>query len=61
LIHALAPGEEVLITENGQPVAKLVGEQRPVRRGPQPGLCKGMLTIVAEDDEHLRDFEEYMR
>ena len=27
LIHQLAPGEEVIITENQQPVAKLVGEQ----------------------------------
>jgi hypothetical protein len=25
------------------------------------GSCKGMLTIVSEDDEHLKDFEEYMK
>jgi hypothetical protein len=24
------------------------------------GRCQGMLTAVAEDDEHLRDFVEYM-
>jgi antitoxin (DNA-binding transcriptional repressor) of toxin-antitoxin stability system len=24
------------------------------------GSCKGMLTVVAEDNEHLRDFGEYM-
>ena len=24
------------------------------------GSCKGMLTIVSEDDEHLKDFAEYM-
>jgi len=25
------------------------------------GSCKGMLTIVSEDDEHLKDFEGYMK
>jgi hypothetical protein len=24
------------------------------------GSCQGMLTTVSEDDEHLKDFEEYM-
>jgi antitoxin (DNA-binding transcriptional repressor) of toxin-antitoxin stability system len=60
LIHKLAPGEEVVITENNQTVAKLVGEKPVVRQRPQPGLCKGMITIVADDDEHLKDFAEYM-
>ena len=60
LIHNLSPGEEVVITENDQPVAKLVSEKPPVRQRPGPGLCKGMITIVADDEEHLKDFEEYM-
>ena len=51
LIHQLAPGEEVVITENQQPVAKLVNEQptltKPTRPG--PGLCKGMITYMAHD------------
>jgi prevent-host-death family protein len=59
LIHKLVPGEEVLITENNQPVAKLVACAADKPR-PMPGRCKGMLTIVAEDDEHLEDFKEYM-
>lgn len=25
------------------------------------GSCQGMMSIVAEDEEHLRDFEEYMK
>jgi hypothetical protein len=25
------------------------------------GSCKGMMTIVSEDEEHLKDFEEYMK
>ena len=27
---------------------------------PQFGRSKGMLTILAEDDEHLKDFADYM-
>jgi prevent-host-death family protein len=62
LIHKLTPGEEVVITENNQPVAKLVGELPKAKPGqrPPPGLCKGWITIVSDDDEHLKDFAEYM-
>jgi hypothetical protein len=31
------------------------------RRPSEFGRCRGMLTIVADDDEHLKDFDEYMR
>ena len=40
LIHQLAPGEEVIITENQQPVAKLVNEAQsrsPACARPRPG------------------------
>ena len=60
LIRNLTPGEEIVITENNQPVAKLVSAKPAVRQRPQPGLGKGMLTIVADDDEHLKDFAAYM-
>jgi antitoxin (DNA-binding transcriptional repressor) of toxin-antitoxin stability system len=60
VIDKLAPGEEVLITRNAQPVAKLVGQQRPIRKPRQPGSAKGKLVILAEDDEHLKDFKDYM-
>ena len=59
LIHHLSPGDEVVITENNQPVAKLVATPAE-KPHPLPGRCKGMLTILAEDDEHLEDFKEYM-
>jgi prevent-host-death family protein len=62
LIHQLAPGEEVIITENQQPVAKLVSEPptpKP-RLRPPPGLGKGCITVLSDDDEHLKDFEDYM-
>jgi prevent-host-death family protein len=32
VIDKLAPDEEVLITRNAQSVAKLVGQQRPIRK-----------------------------
>ncbi len=60
LIQKLTPGEEVVITEDNQPIAKLVGEKGVVRQRPGPGLCTGMMTIVADDEEHLKDFAEYM-
>ncbi|MCI0464918.1 MAG: type II toxin-antitoxin system prevent-host-death family antitoxin [Gemmataceae bacterium] len=59
LISHLAPGDEVVITQNNRPVAKLVSS-RPARKPRQPGNCQGMLTVVSEDDEHLEHFQEYM-
>ena len=64
LIHHLAPGDEVIITENQQPVAKLVSAQtkaaKPARPG--PGLCKGMITYIAPDfDAPLGDMKDYMQ
>ncbi len=62
LIHQLPPGDEVVITENNLPVAKLVSELPKPKPGlrPPPGLGKGCITIVSDDDEHLKDFAEYM-
>jgi len=60
IIARLAPDEEIIITENQQPVATLVGKPKQQQQRPRPGLCKGMITIVADDDEHLDDFQEYM-
>jgi prevent-host-death family protein len=59
LIAQLAPGEDVVITQNAQPVAALhiIAKGKP---RPRFGSCQGMLTIIAEDEEHLKDFKEYM-
>jgi prevent-host-death family protein len=60
LIGRLRPGEEIVITQNQRPVARLVGE-RPSARTPRvAGNGKGMITLAVEDEEHLKDFEEYM-
>jgi antitoxin (DNA-binding transcriptional repressor) of toxin-antitoxin stability system len=60
LIEQLQPGESLVITRNETPVARLTAEEAPRRKPRQPGNCKGMLTIVSDDDEHLKDFAEYM-
>jgi antitoxin (DNA-binding transcriptional repressor) of toxin-antitoxin stability system len=60
IIAKLGPDDEVVITENDQPVAKLISGQKVGRKPRQPGNCKGMITLLVEDDEHLEDFKEYM-
>jgi prevent-host-death family protein len=62
LIHNLSLGDEVVIIENNQPVAKLVSESPKPRAGlrPPPGLGKGFITIVSDDEDYLQDFQEYM-
>ncbi len=58
LIDQLAAGEELVITQNQRPIARVLAEEKPKRKPRKAGNCKGMLTIVADDDEHLQDFEE---
>jgi antitoxin (DNA-binding transcriptional repressor) of toxin-antitoxin stability system len=61
LLDSLTPGDEVILTRNQQPVAKLVSEQpRMARQRPSPGLGKGLIAVIADDDEHVKDFGEYM-
>ena len=61
LIDKLTPGEEVVITQNDQPVARLVGEPSHVRKPRQPGSAKGKILYMADDfDAPLEDFKEYM-
>ncbi len=60
LVDTLSPGDEVVLTRNHQPVAKLVHGTSPPRKPRSPGNCKGMITLLAEDDEHLEGFAEYL-
>lgn len=60
LLAQLAPGQEIRITDQGRPIARLIGEATPPRPPRQPGSAIGQLIILAEDDEHLREFEAYM-
>ena len=59
IIDKLSPGEEIVLTRNDRAVAKLIGTPHETPR-PLPGRGKGMLTVISEDDDHLKDFAEYM-
>jgi len=62
IIHQLSPGEELIITENQQPVAKLVSELPKVANSsrPGPGLCRGIIIDMAPDfNAPLNDMKEY--
>ena len=56
----LAGGAELVITQDDKPVARLVRVITPPRQPRKAGNCKGMIVIVSDDDEHLKDFEEYL-
>jgi antitoxin (DNA-binding transcriptional repressor) of toxin-antitoxin stability system len=60
LIAGLMPGEELQITLDDQPVARLVAESPRRRKPRQPGSAVGRLVIVSDDEEHLEDFKDYM-
>jgi len=61
LIHQVAAGQEIIITENQQPVARLVSELPKKKQRPAPGLGKGSIIYMAPDfDELLEEFKEYM-
>ena len=61
LIRQLAPGEEVVITDGNEPVARLVPvTATPARR--KLGTMQGSVLYMAPDfDAPLDDFEEYGR
>jgi antitoxin (DNA-binding transcriptional repressor) of toxin-antitoxin stability system len=61
-IHRARPGQAVVMTEHDRPIARLVSELPAAKSGlrPPPGFGKGYITILSDDDEHLKDFVEYM-
>ena len=60
IVASLQPGEEVVLTDNGQPLAKLVKTVRtswPCKAG----SAKGKLIYIAPDfDAPLEEFKEYV-
>lgn len=60
LIHCLTPGEEVVITENDQPIAKLVAAWPSPRKVPKLGTQPGSVLSMERFDDSLNDFQEYM-
>ena len=62
LIHRLSPGDEVVITENDRPVARLIpSTETPQTLPRQLGTMKGSVLYMAPDfDAPLEDFTECM-
>ena len=61
LIHRLTPGEEVILTENDRPVARLTSAASPERKPRRPGTLRGTVLHMAPDfDAPLEDFKEYL-
>ena len=58
LIHKLAPGEEIIITDGDHPIARLSATATVSKR--KLGSLKGTVTYMAPDfDAPLDDFREY--
>ena len=57
LIHQLAPGEELVVTEGNQPIAKIVIPKQRVKLGAMRGT---VLYMAPDFDAPLEDFKEYM-
>jgi len=60
LVGRLTPGDEIVLTVEGHPKAKLVAEGIPARPPRRAGSAKGTLIIVRENDDHLADFAELL-
>jgi prevent-host-death family protein len=59
LVEQAKQGGEVVLTEGGEPVAKII----PISRARTPrefGSAKGLITIADDFDEPLEDFRDYM-
>ena len=60
LIEAASKGEEIIITRDNHPVAKLVPVSLAKPR-PQFGSAAGLITMADDFDEPLEDFSEYTK
>jgi antitoxin (DNA-binding transcriptional repressor) of toxin-antitoxin stability system len=60
LLDAAIRGQEIVLTRDAQPVAKLVPlvQRRP---RPQFGSAKGLVHIADDFDAPLADFDEYVK
>ncbi|MBI3268598.1 MAG: type II toxin-antitoxin system Phd/YefM family antitoxin [Planctomycetes bacterium] len=61
IVAHMSGGEEIVITKDHNPVARLVREPPTSRHPRRPGNCKGLITLLTEDKEHLEGFAEYMQ
>lgn len=57
LVDLAADGEEVILARGGEPVARIVAIQPPVKKR-QLGLMRGRIWISEHFDDPLPEFEE---
>ena len=60
LVHGLAPGEEIAITEGDQQIAKITGTKRPLTPRRLGTMAGTVLHIAPDFDAPLEDFKDYM-
>jgi antitoxin (DNA-binding transcriptional repressor) of toxin-antitoxin stability system len=61
LIAGLKPGDEIIIADQGQPVARLIAEPSIRQQRRKLGTMPGSVLHMAPDfDAPLEDFKEYM-
>ena len=60
LILGLIPGEELVITENDLPVAKLARTETKTQWPCKAGSAKGKIWMAPDFDAPLEEFKEYM-
>lgn len=59
LVRSLHPDDEIILTDNNQPVARIIPSGAPMAR--QAGSWKGKLEIIDDGDEEiLKHFAEYL-
>jgi prevent-host-death family protein len=58
LVDQANRGEEVVLTEAGKPVAKIIPIQRQVSKRTF-GSARGLIHMHADFDEPIEDFEDY--
>jgi antitoxin (DNA-binding transcriptional repressor) of toxin-antitoxin stability system len=60
LIHRLDDGDEIVITENDQPVARLARTETKKQWPCKAGSAKGKIWMAPDFDAPLEDFKEYI-
>ena len=59
LIEQTISGDEVVITQEGQPVVRLVAMIKPPRKQRRFGSARGLIKMADDIGEPLEDFKEY--
>jgi len=59
LVRSLGPNDEIVLTDNNQPIARIIPSAVGERR--QAGLWKGKLEVIDDDDDVILDhFRDYL-